>query len=723
MSKENVVVSFARICIALLIVVLTSDYAYDEEKGIVNLTPLPFSQSGILVVKADISRMVLLAGHPVVRIELRNGAGKVKALADIIPKGVVYTNLNVHDFTPGLYYLHATVSGLPDGVSIGKPSSIAVDLPLKKSEWIAMYDGAKVLNNLVAELLRVNVPPSEALKEYKFTNPRNGWVFVGLTVKADDPVSVSIDGETEPAIIHDGTAGAREAMRYLSAGPHTLHLRYEGIALHLKLSVRAIPEMMVAGLGYSVGGGWPNVPILPCFGHYNMEYLNRIGLLDSINTIVERKPTIENEPYVLNWRRQGKRLLTHYSQWNLWQKQLTSPDEVFNAWSTERGLKARGYDGIIVDEFSGWGTGDEGYYPLYTEAIRRIGRNASFRGRAFYPYCGPMYPSHEAMDMLRAVVESGYKWAEETYLAEQQTEEAARSFMDLRLRQNLLRYEELLPGSAQHMITTLGFMSAPPETLNVHPSVDFKVYMDMQMHLLVTDPVFFGLYGILWYHNGYVDEEDLRWTAKLFRHYGIEGRTDRLTDDPYTTSHIVNADFDEGAKAWTQQPAEQGGISISHSEGYGILETRYRGGGDNMGDNFLLTRRSSKAPNRISQMIQGLVPGRTYSVKMFTADYDELKQGNSTKNPHSININIADTEMVPAKGFHQLFPSGLAGHSYGPFTRKNNLYLTYHRIVFRARASEALLTISDWANEKEPGGPIGQQLMHNFIEVQPYLEK
>ena len=69
-----------------------------------------------------------------------------------------------------------------------------------------------------------------------------------------------------------------------------------------------------------------------------------------------------------------------------------------------------------------------------------------------------------------------------------------------------------------------------------------------------------------------------------------------------------------------------------------------------------------------------------------------------------------------------MFPSGQAGHMYPPFDRENNLYVTYHRVVFRARGTTATLTISDWASETEPGGPIGRRLMHNFIEVQPYLE-
>ena len=44
-------------------------------------------------------------------------------------------------------------------------------------------------------------------------------------------------------------------------------------------------------------------------------------------------------------------------------------------------------------------------------------RDPRFAGKVFYPYCMPMYPGDTAMEYLDAVVDSGYKWAEEKYLA------------------------------------------------------------------------------------------------------------------------------------------------------------------------------------------------------------------------------------------------------------------------------------------------------------------
>jgi len=715
----------------------------------VKLTAHSFPRSSTVVVDADYAKMSVQAPGANLNLELRKaGGGNVVAshriaaagpprkrndngtpirleFEELATLGWAYWMQSVESFPPGQYEIRATITDR-GGRGIGDPSSIALKLPLGKPDWIKAYDDTKVLNNLVAELLNTRAAQTQAQKDYTFSNPRDGWVFVSSTAAPEgtDSVLVSIDAEPEPAVVHGkGKKGTLEFMRQLPAGVHTLRVRCEGRARPTALIVRAIPAMMVAGLGYHSAAGWPNVPILPCFGRYNAEYLERIGILDNTNMIVERKPVSENAPYVKAWRKQGKKVLVRYGIWPRWQKKDgVDAQFLFKPRTEYSGFGSDDYDGIIVSEFSGVGHGGLGKYPLYAEAIKRIAKDPTFKGKVFYPYCMPMYHGETALALLKATVDSGYKWAEEKYLTEQPTEQAARNYMDLRLRQNVLRYERTFPGCARHMITALGFMSAPPETLNVNPAADFKVHMDMQAHLLANDPVFFGLYGMMWYHNGYVDEEDLRWSAKLFRHYGIEGRKDRLTDDPYMLPHIKNPDFDQGTSGWTLRPAEPQSISIERATGLGKLQTRCRGGNKKAGDNFLLTKRSPKAPNRFSQMIRKLKPGRTYSLKMFTADYDEMKNGKSTQNPHHISIMIDGVEPIPRNGFHQLFPSGLAGHVYGPFTRKNNLYLTYHRLVFRAKRTEAMLTISDWDTDQAPGGPVGRSLMHNFIEVQPYLD-
>ena len=50
-----------------------------------------------------------------------------------------------------------------------------------------------------------------------------------------------------------------------------------------------------------------------------------------------------------------------------------------------------------------------------------------------------------------------------------------------------------------------------------------------------------------------------------------------------------------------------------------------------MGDTFLLVKRSDKKPNVFSQEIKDLTPGRVYSLKMITADYQDLVREESEK--------------------------------------------------------------------------------------------
>jgi hypothetical protein len=76
-----------------------------------------------------------------------------------------------------------------------------------------------------------------------------------------------------------------------------------------------------------------------------------------------------------------------------------------------------------------------------------------------------------------------------------------------------------------------------------------------------------------------------------------------------------------------------------------------------------------------------------------------------------VNIQFENAELVPEKCFTHV---GLA-------RGKTDDWLNWHVRVFRATSSTAVLRISDWASDADPGGPTGQQLMYNFIVVKPYF--
>ena len=86
-----------------------------------------------------------------------------------------------------------------------------------------------------------------------------------------------------------------------------------------------------------------------------------------------------------------------------------------------------------------------------------------------------------------------------------------------------------------------------------------------------------------------------------------------------------------------------------------------------------------------------------------------------------MRLDVDGVDIIPERSFRFPFGSCYA-HVFRDFNADNPFYMNLHTVTFRARTEQAELTISDWATPDAPGGPIGQELMCNFIEVQPALE-
>ena len=579
----------------------------------------------------------------------------------------------------------------------------------------------KRLNNLVIELLDVPAHRRKSVQDISFTNPRHGWVYVSVKLPAGDhdkPV-LSIDPVPEG---EDGTLygiekdGTLEFMRQLPAGTYQLRVNGEGVSGRSSIVVRAIPELIYTGLGYDCGTrADKSSPWLESYGPYDWEFLENIDLTENVNVILERgKPRPENARPLQQWRKQGKKVLTaSFTSWLTTKYQPLTAEDVYREWTTSEwpnyGFEADGYYGTLMSEFGNYvPTAEE--FPAFTEAVKRLSQESKFKNRVFYPFTySSMVETERTKDFLKAVLEADYRWAEERYLQELPTEKAARDYLDVALKQYLMKCQNVFPGCQKQLIMNLGFISIPKLNLDINPHVDYKVFLDLQMNLVANDPVFLGIYGMAWYHSAYADEEMVRWSAKLNRHYCIEGKKSRLTTDPYILAHIKNADFDEGLAGWEVEPAEAGSIVAGQAQEYGKLQGRYKSTGE--GNHFLLTRRSAKAPNRVSQQVRNLTPGRLYSIRMLVSDYADLSQRKGVEKISDVSIVIDGVEVLPEKTFREVVTSDPGG---------DTLYMTYQRMVFRAKSETAKLVISDW--QTRPVGPIGQELAINFIQIQPYLK-
>ena len=573
------------------------------------------------------------------------------------------------------------------------------------------------LNGLVTELLgaEVRLGAGESA-EHTFTNPRKGWVFVAVRAAQpkDTPVRVVLTSEEgSPTIIeHVGTGGDRlEAMRLLPAGEHKLVVSADN-AVAATLVVRAIPALGHCRYGYD--------PRVPPYGPYDWPYLEK-HVTPHVNYLVG-SGTAEQNRTLVRWRAQGKQCLIECGAPGL----VNAPDveltgeAAYQYWTRHEAFTNPLIDGGLADEFLA--KTPKAYYEAWTEGVRKLHADERLRDKRLYPYCtGTIVELEHCRKFVEAVIETGGKIAWERYQEELPTEAEARAFIESEVKDDMMVWEQHVPGCRRHMILVLGYLCMmTAETQSVDPNVDFKYYLDMQCHMIANDPAFEGLYGLQTYTSGYTDDETMRWMYRLFRHYFIEGNTEMLSERygfTYRVDHLTNPDFVDGTDGWVVESAERGSVTTKSHPGYGRMQGRM---GSDRGDEFLWTRRSERMANIICQQAVGLVPGKLYSLKLVTADYGELKAGKSTEAIHPVSVTIDGVTMIDDKSFVWAQPN-LYCRFLPPFSETNNFWFNHHHYVFEAQAETAMVTIKDWRSDSDPGGPAGQELMYNFAELQPYF--
>ncbi|HUW60897.1 MAG TPA: hypothetical protein VMZ06_07800 [Candidatus Bathyarchaeia archaeon] len=567
---------------------------------------------------------------------------------------------------------------------------LAIGIAISQLAVPASQAEPRRLNNVATQLVGVGAVAGNA-ETVDFANPRDGWVFIRAGKPAGAEPRAVIDA-AESALVWRAHPrnGALEAMVKLAAGPH--QLRLEG-ARRLTVDVRAIPE-----IAYCY---YPTKPHIASYGPYDWAYMEKYVLPD-VNTIVTRSEVDPDQ--FAQWVREGRQWLSNASLPGLSSEMPPSPDEVYAYWAENPVVTKPGFGGLIVDEFIG---ASEGHYAAWAEAWGRLHDTPGFGGKTFYAWCGNMWDEPHSLEFAKKLSEKDDLFVWEQYLREGSDEQDARERID-RCKSQFAKWKQELPGVEQKMVLCLGYLSAPPESLNLNPSADYHVYLDMQFHALTTAPEFDGLYGVMEYMADYADEESLRYAQKLFRHYCIEGNTARFNNDPYLLPHLKNADFADGFDHWRAEPAAEGSVETRNMKGFSWLQGRYPK--TKQGDTFCWMKRAGEKPNRVLQSLQQLTPGRTYSVKAISADPARLDAQKATP----LNIEVAGAEMLPQFGFSFAYPSCYS-HESGPYSSQNPAWFTFHRAVFRASAPAAELIIND-------NGDPGAETAFNFVEVQPFVE-
>ena len=586
----------------------------------------------------------------------------------------------------GRYLVRVAAKGA-DGQTVGLPSEAAckwVSLP----EFPRGPQGARQLNNLVCELLSVS---DASGKSHSFSNPRKGWIFISSRGANEVELTAQATGQTQRLALDEEHADARETMRLLDAGAYTI-----AAPKAAQLTVRAIPEIVFAR--------YDSNPHVKEFGAYKGKFHKR-HVFKNVNTFVG---TIR-EPFAKQWQQRGRKWLVRCGVPKDTKKKPLTVDVAYDYITKNGAFNTPHIAGLIADEYGN----SAPHCATWAKALEKAWSQPQFKGIAYYPYAGDFWTGPEGIELTATLVKHGSAIAWKRYLKEQRTEVDAWRFLNHRLVNSAEQYRAKCPGSLPHLVVCFGYFSAPPEQLDTFPHVNYKTYLDMQLNIVATHPAFADIGGIMSYLASYADEETVRWMLKLFRHYGIEGKTEMFSRDPYMLTHLGNGDFEHAGEGWTLAPAEPNGIRFGISFGFGWLQGRYPH--TNEGNTVLIAKRCAAKPNVFSQTIEDLTPGRLYSFRMYSADFNDM----ATKQKHAVTVKLERVELLPDQCFTHVFPNCYS-HRYGPFDRKHRAWMNYHWRVFRAKATSAKLTVSDWSSADSPGGPVGQELMFNFVQVQPY---
>lgn len=649
-------------------------------------------------------------------IELNDGGGKriAEARHELGGGENAFFTLPVGKLQPGRYMLRVYPENTPD-----QAVENAIVWPDAAPGWPAPYDKLKVRNNFVTELLTASgcrVTPDRPLE---FLNPREGWVYFKFIPQQSG--TVTLPGPAQVKLVLEAGKPV-ESMQYLAAGAH--RVTAAAPLAFAEAVISTMPEIMAFEYEARTGGkfemnSWPEMEMF----------------LDVANVIVERfdncnqltPPEVidpESRERIARWRASGRKIITNM--------QRTGPDARWGVklpdteqyWSSRAGITE--FDGAMIDEF---GNEKEEYVPYYSSAVEKITRQ--YPGKTLYAAtCAAWFSHRRTVEFRQLLAAGGHCYAPELYLREQRDEAAAKRYINW-FYDYLRQWEKAVPGSMAHMLILTGCDDGYYALygLDTFPNAAYKYFLDLQYQLLATDPVFFGVRGVGPWILRYATPDTLAWQAKLFRHYMIEGKRDLLSNEygyVYEPGYLANGEFTDGLKAWTIE----GKVAVKNIPNYGYARGINNTAPD--GDTVAVMTRVPGQVNLVRQTIRNLKVGKRYELLIRSADYDDVMAGKNPLKVMTLKPEIRGAEVLEDESIIYVYP--VVMHALpGKFPdRRNGLSANCTRLVFRATAPEAELTISDevpglpalqyHGREFAPADPAQKQVMFNFVQITELLD-
>ena len=579
----------------------------------------------------------------------------------------------------------------------------------------------KKLNNFVSELVRR--PYADG--DIAFTLAKETWMYVSLS-DTDAKVDASFDGK--PAKFYRDS-GRLEIMRLLPRGSHVLSLKG---AAKGELAVRALKYVGRSGMvksekmspnfnGYNYGPEF-----FDAFELYGGMNMTSFGASASFSPEIRKKIDMFLDRGVqvcyscgIGPRDSRRGVLENYV------KYLTTLP------SYKAGLVSQFDENSISMELGAVSKANtaEAWWRAYDDG-RRIDIYLFDGATAIY--------SNPSLDIpeLAAYVNSGDGTARLIVEAYYRSPENQSDFDDIVefTKAQLKAMGEMVPAAPSRYVYLLnGWMMVGAWTSWYAPATDMRAFNAEMLRVLATDPAFADVGGAAFSTPGCY-EDHFRFAGDMLRYYCIEGGTGsfaKMNGMEMWPRHIDNGDFTESFEGWTVNAAEPGSLARGFQRGTSTWYVRHMPGGDFSrfrkvvtppekrpgGDHFAVFTQSAKGPNILSRKITGLVPGRVYQLTCAVSDFASMNKGIASrlgKAVEPLNIPYMGMRVSGADEIPEL------RHVFGNGGAKGKACVFSHRMVFRAKSSEATVEFFDWKDSGEPAVAVGQKTILNYIGVYPY---
>ncbi|MBP5638220.1 MAG: hypothetical protein J6X55_01985 [Victivallales bacterium] len=547
------------------------------------------------------------------------------------------------------------------------------------------------LNNFTVELAN---KPIKAGEQFSFTLAHDTWVYITLKDTPNDkPFGIILDGK---AVGVDELTRLPEAFRLLSAGTHTVSANWDDT-----LVIRTIAELFSCGMKQG-----PDIAIFPPF---DWEFTKKYAL-KAVTTLNRGSYVKNGREFVDAAHRTGRLWLE-----DMYIAHCKNPEQMEKTMVAQMN-KLEFRDGNTTNELDYWWDSMRFYTPL----LKTFKYDHS---KLIYTWIGGSAPFTPSMhqDFIGACLNASNgrgKILCETYMFTKATEEAARKEVLDFLVPNITNSCNYFPADEYRRRSGVilgNFNQLNVITVEHHPQVDYKYFLDMQINIVANEPIFKGIGVLGYWGTHYADEELYRWSHELLRHYVVEGKKEMLSKKygfTYLTPHIVNNDFSDGLNVWTIENAAEKSVTTETCMGYASRsQGRYmvpRGCGDTV---CVMHRQDGKA-NRVSQVAKDLVPGKQYMLLFSVGDYDDLKAKEHKTRQDGFDAILENAEILPESTVY------VDTRSKGKYDRNHNVTRpNIHRIIFKPKAATMKITFTD-----EKAKP-GENLMFNYVQVKPFFPK